>query len=267
MGLVELEGRALTDHPSPAAVTGRPSVWWDVDVEAWYRGRRGKGGRWRPVMSRHGGKGTLVLEDATGRVPVWLRDADVLLEEHTWESGKDALPPGGAALLKGTAFAWGGGSRLRIQERRMEAGGPVYVLGTLDEARQLSVASDEEGLARLVRILKTGEWRTPFVRAMPAPLRGPMTVVIGYLGLLSGAGRGGGRDIRLEDTPAPTLASDAVLVWKGNQRRAFIVSDRRETGALTYLRKRSLWLIAGGVAVLCFGLHEVIQLFADRGSS
>ena len=33
IGLVELEGLAKTSHPSPAAVTGRPSVWWDVGVD------------------------------------------------------------------------------------------------------------------------------------------------------------------------------------------------------------------------------------------
>jgi len=60
---------------------------------------------------------------------------------------------------------------------------------------------------------------------------------------------------------------EAVLVWKGRQGRGFIVSDRRETGALAHLRKRSLGLIAGGVAVLCFGLYEVIQLFSDGGPS
>jgi len=267
MGLVELEGRALTEQPSPAPVTGRQSVWWDVGVEAWYRERRGKGGRWRQVMARHGGNGGLVLEDTTGRVPLWLRDADLLLQVHTWESGKDALPPGGVALLEGTGFAWNGGSRLRVHERRMEAGGPVYVLGTLDEARHLSVAGDERGLARLVRTLRTGEWRAAVVRATPESLRGQVMVVIGYIGLLSSLGRAGGRTRGLQDASPPMLAPDAVLVWKGHAGRAFIVSDQRETGALGHLRKRSLWFIGGGVAVLCYGLYEVIQLFSDRGPS
>jgi hypothetical protein len=266
MGLVELEGRALTEQPSPAAVSGCPSVWWDVDVEAWYRQKRGKG-RWQQVIARHGGNGDLVLEDATGRVPIWLRDADLLLKVHTWESGKDVLPPGGVALLEGSGFAWSGGSRLRVHERRMEAGGPVYVLGTLDEARHQSVADDERGLARLIRSLRTGEWRATVMRATPALLRGQVSVVIGYFGMLSAVGRGGQRARGLQDSPPPTLAPAAVLVWKGRQGRGFIVSDRRESLALAHLRNRSLWLIAGGVAVLCFGLYELIQLFPDGGSS
>src|SRR5258705_8812078 len=36
IGAVELEGRAVTEHASPAGASGRPSVWWDVAVEVWY---------------------------------------------------------------------------------------------------------------------------------------------------------------------------------------------------------------------------------------
>ena len=94
-----------------------------------------------------------------------------------------------------------------------------------------------------------------------------MEVVIAYLGLLTAVGRGGAREQRLQDAPPPTLAPDAVVVWKGRQGRGFIVSDQRESGARKHLRKNSLWLIAGGVAVLCFGLHEVIEVLTDGGSS
>jgi len=267
MGLVELEGRALTEQPLPAGVSGCPSVWWDVGVDAWYSKGRGKGGHWRQVMARHGGNGALILEDATGRVPVWLGDADLLLKVHTWESGNDPLPARGHTLLDGTAFAWHGSSRLRVRERRMEAGGPIYVLGTLDEARHLPAAGEERGLARLMRALRTGEWRMVVTRATPEPLRPPVIVLIGYLGLLAGVGHGGARTQRLEDTPPPALAPDAVVVWKGRAGRAFIVSDQRETAALGDLRKRSLWLVGGGVALLCYGLYEVIQLFSDGGAS
>jgi hypothetical protein len=86
-------------------------------------------------------------------------------------------------------------------------------------------------------------------------------VAIGYLDLLSSVGHGGERAQRLQDALPPALAPDAVLVWKGRARRAFIVSDLRESGALANIRKRSLWLVGGGVAVLCYGLYEVIQLF------
>jgi hypothetical protein len=260
MGLVELAGRATPEQPSPAGVSGCPSVWWDVGVDVWYQRRGRGGGHWRQVMARHGGNGALTLEDATGRVPVWLRDADLLLTVHTWETGKDALPARGVALLDGTAFAWHGSTRLRVRERRMEAGGSLYLLGTLDEAHRLPAAGEERGIARLRRAMGTGEWRMAVTRATPELLRPPVTVMIGYLGLLAGVGSGGARTQRLEDSPPPKLAPDAVVVWKGRAGRAFIVSDQLERGALSDLRKRSLWWIGGGVALLCYALYELIKL-------
>ena len=102
IGLVELEGRAKTSNPLPAAVTGRPSVWWDVGVDVYSDNKdsssdnRASGG-WHQMAARHGGTiDVLEVEDQTGRVVVWLKDADLLLTADSWETGKDHLPaPGG----------------------------------------------------------------------------------------------------------------------------------------------------------------------------
>jgi hypothetical protein len=260
MGLVELEGRAITERPSAAGVSGRPSAWWDVAVDVWSDDR--DNGGWQQVMARHGGSAEmLVLEDATGRTPVWLRDADLLLHQHTWETGKDVLPERGVALLEGTAFAWNGGTRLRVRETRMEANGPVYVFGTLDEARHLPAAGDERGTARLMRWLRTGAWRNALLRSLPALVRAPVTIAIAYLDMLFSIGRGGERAQQPQDAPPPALGPSEVLVWKGRAGHALIVSDRRETEAMAQLRKRSLWSIAIGAVILCYCLYELINLF------
>lgn len=119
MGFVKLEGRAVADRPSAAGVSGRPSVWWDVAVDV-YDDSQDDGG-WKQVAARHGGSAdALVIEDETGRLPVWLRDADLLLQQHTWEPGQDALPAGAArcssrsawrATARGFACASGGWKR------------------------------------------------------------------------------------------------------------------------------------------------------------
>jgi hypothetical protein len=213
-------------------------------------------------MARHGGTAdTFVLEDSTGRVPVWLRDADLLLQQHSWESGKDVLPEPGVALLEGTAFAWNSGKRLRVRETRMEANGTVYVCGTLDEARNLPDAGDERSVARLLRSLRTGAWRKPLLSSLPALVRAPAAIAIAYLDMLFSIGRGGERAQQPQDAPPPGLSPSAVLVWKGRAGRAFIVSDRRETEALAQLRKRSLWSIGIGAVILCYCLYELINLF------
>ena len=70
MGLVELKGRPVVERTTRAAASGVTCVWWEVSVDVWKRSRKGQGGYWCEVMSRHGGKlDTLLIEDATGRVP------------------------------------------------------------------------------------------------------------------------------------------------------------------------------------------------------
>jgi hypothetical protein len=260
MGLVELEGRALTQRPTCAAVTGIPCVWWDVRVEVWEKQSSGRhrGSRWVDVMARGAGHtDTLWLEDSTGRMPVWLRDADVLLSEDVWESGKNELPAAGIELLAGTPYEWHGKKRVRVREQRMEANGQVYVLGTLDEARCLTDSVDERALERWTRWIRSGEWRKKLVESMPSFLRGPMMVAIAYVELLCATGHGKER-AQVSDSP-PNLAATAVVVWKGRGGRPLIVSNQRERGAASQLRKRSLWYIGTGIALLCWILYEITK--------
>jgi hypothetical protein len=260
MGLIKLQGRAVTAQPSPAGVSGVSSVWWDVTVDAW--SDSDENGGWKQAMARHGGHAdVLMLDDGTGRMPVWLRDADLLLQEHTWESGKDALPERGLALLAGTSFAWNGHTRLRVRERRMEADGPVVVVGTLDEARRLPAPGDETGIARWKRAMRTGTWRNSLVRALPAPLRTPVTVTIGYLDLLFSVGHGGERPSQPGAALPPALGPTDRVVWKGRGAHPLIVSDRREAEALTQLRKRSIWSIGIGAVLCCWCLYELLTMF------
>jgi hypothetical protein len=259
MGLVELEGRAVTQRPVPAVVTGVPCVWWSMQVEVWQKRTSGRhrGSHWVQVMARSGGKvDTLWLEDDTGRMPVWLRGADLLLSEDVWEKGKNELPPGGIQLLAGSAFDWAGTKRVRVREQRMEADGHVYVLGTLDEAHRLQNTGEERTWARWGRLIRSGEWRTKLVESMPALLRGPMLVAIGYLELLSGTG-----NRNEQDASAPNLESTAVVVWKGRAGRPLIVSNQRQTDAASQLRVRSLWYIGIGIAILCWILYELTKPF------
>jgi hypothetical protein len=259
MGLVELEGRALTQQPTPAAVTGVPCVWWDVQVEVWQKRSSGRhrGGRWVQVMARRAGHvNTLWLEDSTGRMPVWLRDADLLLGEEVWEKGKSELPPGGIQLLAGTPYDWNSTRRVRVREQRMEAGGQVYVLGTLDETHRLESTGEESRLERWNRWFRSGAWRKWLVESVPVFLRGPMEVALGYLELLSATGSR--RTQPGVDAP-PNHETSPVVVWKGRGGRPHIVSKKREQAAASQLRKRSLWYIAGGIAILCWILYELTK--------
>jgi hypothetical protein len=262
IGLVELEGLAKTVHPSPAAVTGRPSVWWDVVVEAWSPDddKRG-GGTWQQLAARHGGTmDALEVEDPTGRVSVWLKDADLLLTEDSWQGGKDPpLPSTGAAFMEGLGFPWRG--NLRVRETRLEVDASVYVLGTLDERRTISGHSEGGMVARIATLLRTGQWRNSLVRMLPRWLGQLVVVLFGFLGIVLGVGRGGERVKGSQDSAPPDISPDAVLVWKGRAGRPFIVSNGREAQALSRLRSRSLFRCAAGIGVLCYCTYQLFLLF------
>jgi hypothetical protein len=264
LGLVELEGRALASAPTAAAVTGRASAWWDVTVSVWSEERSGKG-HWSQMAARHGGRIDLIeLEDDTGRVPVWLPGATMLLQVQSWESGKDVLPPQGVALLDELGFPWNSQRRLLVREECLEVGKTLYVLGTLDERSNLRDPSEAGALQRGLHQLASGQWRRTVVGAAPAPLRVIVTVLIGFLGILTQVGNGGERALREAVVELPPIAPSALVVWKGRSGRPFLVSNRTEHDALAALRKRSLWTFGAGAAVLCYTLYHIVDFFIRR---
>lgn len=265
LGLVELEGRAITPAPVLAGITGRPSVWWDVAVHVWSADGDGNGS-WNQVAARHGGVvGVVEVEDATGTIPVWLPGAVMLLQGRSWESGKDTLPAPGAALLDELGFPWNDGRQIRVSESCLEANQTLYVLGTLDERRNLPTASEATRMERGLLLVKTGQWRRALVGAVPEPARIVVAVLIGYLDILTQIGKGGERSGGEHDLALPpAIAPAALLVWRGRQGRPFLVSNQPERDALAALRRRS-WLLFGvGAAVLCFTLYQLVELFSGK---
>jgi hypothetical protein len=264
LGLVELEGRAISSAASPAAVTGRLSAWWDVTVSVWSEERGGKG-HWRQMAARHGGRIDVIeLEDDTGRLPVWLPGATLLLDVRSWETGNDVLPPEGVALVDELGFPWNGQRRLLVREECLEVGHTLYVLGTLDERSNLRDRSEAGRFERGVQQLLSGQWRRTLVGAAPAPLRVIAAVLIGFLDLVTQVGQGGERALREAVVAPPPLAPSALVVWKGRGGRPFLVSNRTENAALAALRKHSLWTFGAGAAVLCYTLYHVVDFFIRR---
>ena len=265
LGLVELEGHAFATDTSAAAITGRPSVWWDVAICLWYEEDDEGGGRtghWRQVAARHGGKIDLIeIEDATGRLPVWLPGATLVLGSTEWESGKDDLPAAGTALLDELGFAWNDGRRKRVTEQCLEPGQTLYVIGTLDERRNLREPSEAGLLERAEHSVRSGQWRRALVGAVPAPLRIVVAAVIGYFDMFTKIGHGGERAQRDIVAAPPVMAPNAMVVWKGRLGHPFVVSNQPERSALASLRTISLWTFGTGGAALCFALYQIVELF------
>jgi hypothetical protein len=265
IGLVELEGRAVTDQPTAAGITGRPSVWWDVSVSVWSIDSDNNGS-WQPIAARYGGnKNVVQLEDASGQVPIWLEDATILLSGRSWESEADELPAPGLALLDEMGFPWTNAKRIRVVEQCVEPNSSLYVLGTLDERRQVCAFGQLQGLDRVRYLLRSGEWRRMLVTAVPAPARMVVAVLIAYIDMVTSVGRGGKRPSQgaLQGEPPP-MAPAALLVWKGRSGRPFVVSNLPQTAALAGLRRRSMMTFVCGGAVLCFTLYQLIEYIVGK---
>lgn len=262
LGLVELEGRAISAEASAAGISGRPSVWWDVSVYLEYEdGERNL--HWRPVASRHGGRIDLVeIEDNSGRLPVWLPGATLLFGTRRWESGKDELPAPGQALLEELGFPWGS-ARILVTEECVENNQTLYVLGTLDERRNLREACEAGWGERTAQSIRSGQWRRVVVGAVPVPLRIVVAVLIGFLDLVT-MGRGGDRSERDIVGEPPAMAPSALAIWKGRSGRPFVVSNQPESAALSALRRRSLWTFGIGVGVMCYALYELVELWVGK---
>ncbi len=265
LGLVKFEGRAVAANPSPAGITGRPSVGWDVAVYLWYEGDNDNSGEWQQVAARHGGSMDVVtLEDDSGSVPIWLKDAQLLLQNQSWDSQKDALPPRGVALMEELGFPWSGHRNIRVTEQCIAANVTLCVLGTLSERRNLPLPGQETVFQRCQRLWDTGEWRIALVRAMPAPTRQVVAVVIAYVDMMSKLGRGGARVKTAAASAPPALAATARLVWKGQGGRPFLVSNQPERAALAAWHRRQQIRVGLGVALWLFTLWQLFEVFTGK---
>lgn len=247
IGLVELEGVARADGTSLSPVSGQRCLRWDVKLEV--REKRGDETEWHVISQLSAEPAPLILlEDATGRVPVWTRGADWILANHQWESHKTgAPPPASAAWLEQMGCAWASGRHLRLSESLLLEGGPLYAIGTLDEQRMALERCRSLGQhgdpAHWTRRQITVE---PLLRLLPVKLAQFIQIMGGMFGM--GEFLGDHKAVRTEEAQPPELPPERVLLWHGSPGRPFILSDRHETAALDRVRVRARWLILGGSA-------------------
>ncbi len=123
------------------------------------------------------------------------------------------LPARGVALLDELGVAWNGNRKILVTQQCLEANAPLYVLGTLDQRRNLPLPGQESGLERPEQMLRTGEWWRALVRATPSVARYSVAVLIGYLDLMAKMGRGGERVKKADDSEPPVLAPAAPIIW------------------------------------------------------
>ena len=262
IGLVELSGRGYVDSPSEAPVTGKTCAYWRVEVR--HRGEKDFklfDALWNRVTERSSGHPeTVVLEDETGRVLVWAHGAEVIPIKETWRSDRGGDPPAGVAqLIAALGLQWpsrGNRFPMKVTEERIEQGGPLYVMGTLAERRQILARSKGSVRALLDR------W------ALPPPDRGP-AAMRSTSAIVDHARKVGLRWFVKQwpippESSAPAVDQHQVLVWKGDQDRPFIVSGVVEREALRALSARAWVYLFGGAGLMALMLWEFLEKLAGN---
>jgi hypothetical protein len=263
IGLVELSGRGYVEHPSEAPVTKTPCAFWRVEVR--HRGQKDfrlVASLWHRVMERSSGAlDTLELEDDSGRILVWTRGAEMIPITQAWRSDRGGDPPEGVLkLIAALGLQWP--SRwarypMKVTEERIEQGGPLYVMGTLAERRQIPAVSR----GRFATLLD--KWAPSSLEVTPQQANS-FSATFDYarkLGL-----RWVAKDVRAlaPEWSPPAVDQHQVLVWKGEQRRPFVISGVLERQALTALSRRAWAYLLGGAAVMAWMLWEFLEKLAGN---
>jgi len=241
IGLAELIGRGSAADVSDAPVSLTPCLFWSIDVEQWSTQSKRRG--WRSKLQKSFGVETLELEDESGRVFVWTRGAEIITVKQVWRSEDGDPPESALRLVAATGIPWPGRSSsnpMRITEERIVAGGPLYVMGTLAERRQIP----DKPKALLPRLLT--RW------AESRPQLADQSFGAAFQFASQGARRWVARDLQTlvpRWTP-PNVDQHQVLIWKGDQGRAFIIAGLLEPEALKALSRRAWGYILGGGALM-----------------
>jgi hypothetical protein len=237
IGLAELSGRARGAHVTPAAITGRPSVYWRAVV--WRQPQNhGPHTKERPqVLIRTSPPLEFELEDDTGRILIWPHGAEFVLPTERWKSENGPPPDAGVRLLAEAGMQWPDPKDPRpmvMTETRLEEGGPLYVLGTLSERARIRATPTRDGGERELASRPFQAWAE---QVSDAPL--PAVSV------------------------PPDVDDSRVVVWKGDQGRPFILADS-ERDAVKRL-SRSTWIeILCGAAFMTGSLAFAIAKIMGR---
>ncbi len=171
MGMVELSGRTMARSMVTAPFSGRPCVYWEVEIST---RRAGKNRRGWNVVHRNRSGSPFFLQDDTGLALVYPQGADCRLpfgvEEVTLGLG---VPEVYSSYMRsqnlGMAGFWSIGS-MRFRERTLDESQVVYVLGRAHpRARAVSLGDEDE---HVMQGTGTEGLRTQRLASLDAEVRG-----------------------------------------------------------------------------------------------
>jgi hypothetical protein len=254
IGLAELVGRGSSADVRDAPVSKTPCLFWSVEVHQWSRQSKRRG--WQSKFQKSFGVETLELDDESGRVLVWTRGAEIITVKQVWRSEDGNPPEAGLRLVAATGLPWperSSANPMKITEERITAGGPLYVMGTLAERRQIPDTPKALWLGLLKR------W------ADMSPRLDDQSFIAALRFASQGARRWLARDLQpaMPGWMPPNVDPHQVLVWKGEQRRPFIIAGQLEPEALKALSRRAWLYILGGGGLMAGTLLVAVWKLTD----
>lgn len=150
IGLVEVTGSLLPRSRVTAPFSGRPCVWWGVEIQTVANKSRNGVRSWHTVHRADSGQ-PFYLRDETGVALVYPQGAECKVAfDVVEETNGFGVPQMYTDFMEsrglGMRFLWSVGP-MRFRERRLEEGGAVYVLGRANpRSVARTVSFDEEAL-------------------------------------------------------------------------------------------------------------------------
>jgi hypothetical protein len=171
-GPIVLRGLARGDPPEPSPVTGLLCAYWEAELHDHRQWRKDFRAQWAIAAKETANTGLIWLEDLDGRMPVLLHGAEWVFGAEDEFAGASRLPPAGTAFVERYGLQ-ATVDEIKVRERRVEEGGPLYVLGTLtkvsDALRLLEQSRRSEiggALARLNAAARRLVLRQPIRQAV-----------------------------------------------------------------------------------------------------
>jgi hypothetical protein len=137
IGLVEVSGNPDGPKTIPAGITGEPCFYYRAQAWQWKESSGNKGSSWQQVCDESVSV-PFYLEDSTGSVLINPQGAELDVHRNftdeisTFSFGKGSIIP--ASVQKFVALhGLLGGEKIRLEERTIKPGYPLFVFGTLGE--------------------------------------------------------------------------------------------------------------------------------------
>lgn len=262
IGRTELAGTAHGDPADDSLVTGTPCAYWEAEL--FRRVPNGKGGKsMKRIAMSNARIGHFWLADASGRVPVlvegayWWLDRATKLRSRRFGRTGDTI----SERARGWVRSASGGvewedAEFKLVERRLEEGGPVYVLGTLSAAPDVLQPAANARRRRPHSVAGAIAFGFIDMFFKPAP---PGDAVSGAVARVRDAQSPGDVALARRELPPWLLGSETVAMWKGGRRDPFLIANCAEHRLAGLLAMYGFGAIGLGTLLILSGVADLFK--------